>query len=328
MSKAKFAAAKELIDEKQYDSARAILKTIDHPVAREWETKLDALSPAVEAASSKDTKFFTNSTRFVIAVVLTGIFVIIILALIQRAAIGIVDSHPEIANSIISTTNGQITIDSTSTAAAQLAPTKETVKTQAVPTFTLTSSATSTNTLTATPAPTETATPSATITNTPIPSATPLPTATPTNTITPSPTHAPFGLKENPYPPRAPGSVRDGRMQVNQFQRNQTATIKQINMFNPDPPAGGEWVIVNVTFYCDLSSSQTCNVGMMDLELTGKLGTIYTKGFAVLTSEFTGEAFGGGQVTGNVAFIVNSSDSGFIFIVNDLGNRAFFGTGG
>ena len=40
MSKAKFAAAKELIDEKKYDEARNILKTIDHPTAREWENKL------------------------------------------------------------------------------------------------------------------------------------------------------------------------------------------------------------------------------------------------------------------------------------------------
>lgn len=45
MSKAKFAAAKELIDEKKYGEARAILRTIDHPTAREWETKLDRLSP-------------------------------------------------------------------------------------------------------------------------------------------------------------------------------------------------------------------------------------------------------------------------------------------
>src|SRR5690349_15150158 len=47
MSKAKFAAAKELIDEKKYDEARAILKTIDHPAARDWETRLDKIAPPV-----------------------------------------------------------------------------------------------------------------------------------------------------------------------------------------------------------------------------------------------------------------------------------------
>ncbi len=45
MSKAKFAAAKELINEKRYIEAYDILKTIDHPVAREWEEKLFKLAP-------------------------------------------------------------------------------------------------------------------------------------------------------------------------------------------------------------------------------------------------------------------------------------------
>lgn len=45
MSKAKFTAAKELIDNKDYAGARAILKDIDHPTARAWEAKLDALAP-------------------------------------------------------------------------------------------------------------------------------------------------------------------------------------------------------------------------------------------------------------------------------------------
>lgn len=33
MSKAKFEAARELIQEKRYDEARAILKGLDHPLA-------------------------------------------------------------------------------------------------------------------------------------------------------------------------------------------------------------------------------------------------------------------------------------------------------
>lgn len=51
MSKAKFAAAKELIDSKQYSEARAILKTIDHPAARQWEDKLDRMAPAKAGGS-------------------------------------------------------------------------------------------------------------------------------------------------------------------------------------------------------------------------------------------------------------------------------------
>lgn len=45
MSRAKFEAARELIQEKCYDEARAILLTIDHPKADDWLTKLDEIAP-------------------------------------------------------------------------------------------------------------------------------------------------------------------------------------------------------------------------------------------------------------------------------------------
>lgn len=45
MSKAKMMYAKELIQAKEYDKARAVLRTVDHPAAREWEAKLDRIAP-------------------------------------------------------------------------------------------------------------------------------------------------------------------------------------------------------------------------------------------------------------------------------------------
>lgn len=45
MSKTKFLAAQELIKEKKYDEARAILTTIDHPTAERWLAKLDEIAP-------------------------------------------------------------------------------------------------------------------------------------------------------------------------------------------------------------------------------------------------------------------------------------------
>jgi len=44
MSKAKFEAARKLINEKKYDEARTILKTIDLHLARDWEARLDHIS--------------------------------------------------------------------------------------------------------------------------------------------------------------------------------------------------------------------------------------------------------------------------------------------
>lgn len=45
MSKAKFAAAKELIEEHKYQLARALLNTMDDPKAQAWLHKIDELDP-------------------------------------------------------------------------------------------------------------------------------------------------------------------------------------------------------------------------------------------------------------------------------------------
>lgn len=45
VAKGKFDAVQELVDQQDYVGARAILKTIDDPAAREWEQKIDVLQP-------------------------------------------------------------------------------------------------------------------------------------------------------------------------------------------------------------------------------------------------------------------------------------------
>lgn len=45
MSKAKLVAAKELITEKKYDEARALLRDVDDPIAKKWLAKLDEIAP-------------------------------------------------------------------------------------------------------------------------------------------------------------------------------------------------------------------------------------------------------------------------------------------
>lgn len=47
MSKAKLVAAKELIQEKRYTEARALLKTVTNPTATRWLEQLDRIDPPV-----------------------------------------------------------------------------------------------------------------------------------------------------------------------------------------------------------------------------------------------------------------------------------------
>lgn len=84
MSKAKFAAAKELIDEKKYDEARSILGTIDHPVARQWEAKIDSLSPRVSQSTKPGNSYIYNIIRVIAVVFIAVILVALILRQMQQ----------------------------------------------------------------------------------------------------------------------------------------------------------------------------------------------------------------------------------------------------
>jgi len=67
MSKAKFAAAKELIQEKHYDAARAVLQTMNDPNARQWLQKLDQIAPPfpnqIALSSKEQERFYRSQNR-------------------------------------------------------------------------------------------------------------------------------------------------------------------------------------------------------------------------------------------------------------------------
>lgn len=77
MSKAKFAAARQLIQEKKYDQAREILKTINHPTAKEWLQKLDRISPPFR--KSHHPKLVFSLVFFGVLVLTVALIAIVIL---------------------------------------------------------------------------------------------------------------------------------------------------------------------------------------------------------------------------------------------------------
>jgi len=75
VAKGKFDAVQELVDKHDYVGARAVLKTIDDPMAREWESKIDALNPP-HVLSNRTAHLIIT----VIAFAVGGIALIIVLA--------------------------------------------------------------------------------------------------------------------------------------------------------------------------------------------------------------------------------------------------------
>src|SRR4051794_21175321 len=76
VSKAKFDAVQELVDKQDYVGARAILKGINDPTAREWERKIDALNPPHKLSNRSAHLIIT-----VVAFAIGGIALIVIFAI-------------------------------------------------------------------------------------------------------------------------------------------------------------------------------------------------------------------------------------------------------
>lgn len=76
--------AKALINEKRYDEARKILEKVDHPTAREWLTKLDAIAPKGTAPARAKPGMQKQSTtptrggrRSILPLLIAGIIVLL-----------------------------------------------------------------------------------------------------------------------------------------------------------------------------------------------------------------------------------------------------------
>lgn len=264
MSKAKFDAAKELIEQKNYAAARAVLNSIDHPTAREWLIKLDRLDPPppsfpiipdpgygkvapLEIRDNRQTAKGRNTCGMTLAVLILAGFIYFF-------------THPSPVN------------NSQSVAATAPGDSNNAVKATAG-------------------------------------------------------TSVPDGSRGNPFALGQTGAIRDGRFQVNGIKRDQSAAVHKMNMFNTEPKAGQEWVLVDATFYCDLKADETCNTTVMQFDLAGDMGEVYdTLLVTVLDNKLDGEVFGGGHKQGVIGFIINSADKNLLLAVNDLGSRTFFRT--
>ena len=169
MSKAKFAAARELIREKRYDEARTILQTIDHPKAQEWEWRLDDLEAKGKPSGKKrvvvvqQKKGGRGCFRTLVYIFIAGVVVSVVLASLVPSQ----DSNDEVSS-----------LPTTVTDILEALVVEVTIVESPLPITTTLPTATATTTASATV--TETPLPTATITDTPLPTEIPLPTNTPT----------------------------------------------------------------------------------------------------------------------------------------------------
>lgn len=171
------------------------------------------------------------------------------------------------------------------------------------------------------PSPTSTKTPvpTATYTPSPVPTATtppdvpvptgPGPASSPTPYIAPTPSGS--GIPLNTF-----AGVTGGRAMVISAARPATAAINEIGATAPNPPAGSEWVLVEVLAECNDSA---CTLARQPLRVLGSSGQVYDP-----APTFQSDVkFGPGMVVnrqawGYQAFLVPSSEQSVRLVIQGV----------
>lgn len=171
--------------------------------------------------------------------------------------------------------------------------------------------------------------PSPTSTKTPVPTATYTPSPVPTATTPPDvPVPTGPGPASSPTPYTAPtpsgsgiplntfAGVTGGRAMVISAARPATAAITEIGATAPNPPAGSEWVLVEVLAECNDSA---CALAQQPLRVLGSSGQVYDP-----APTFQSDVkFGPGmvvnrQVWGYQAFLVPSSEQSVRLVIQGV----------
>lgn len=137
---------------------------------------------------------------------------------------------------------------------------------------------------------------------------------------------APLGSRANPLPFGAEFSLVGGRLRVNELQRDMTLAVEAMNSFNRDPGLGEEWIIVNLSFTCDLPADQSCDTNNMLFVIEGEAKVYSSSLMPILDSPLTGLVPGGQQRNGNIGFIVQQTDPALLLVADDAITRVYFQT--
>jgi len=141
----------------------------------------------------------------------------------------------------------------------------------------------------------------------------------------------PANTRANPLPFATPHEVGDTHIRVNALYRDMTDEVLAMNILNPRPDPGDEWLLVNVTMTCDRPPDVTCSTFGYNFDLVGRLGEIYDQPFvSLIYDKFEGEVFGGTSLSGNLGYLVAQADRDFVLLFdNPFDNVAplYFATG-
>jgi len=154
-------------------------------------------------------------------------------------------------------------------------------------------------------------------TDTPVPVATPiLPAATAIPPV-PTPTPAPVGMTRDRPAPAGQLVVADNEIEVTvlKLERDAWARIHGMNLFNPEPGEGMEYILATLRVTNLGDPAKTKSISSLHFRAVGDKGVIYDSPLmVVLEKELSVELFGGGTSEGQLALEVGQGEGNLVLI--------------
>lgn len=118
------------------------------------------------------------------------------------------------------------------------------------------------------------------------------------------------GAFRDPFRFGVNGNIDDGMaLKVVGVLRPADTIIRGYNMFNDRPSSTQEYVIVKVEVFCLEDGTSSCSTNYFDYKLVGKNGVVYDFASVVNDNDLDVELFPGASGTGDLVFLIDSSDT-------------------
>jgi hypothetical protein len=157
------------------------------------------------------------------------------------------------------------------------------------------------------------------------------PTKTSVPTRTPRPTSTPVlgATRDNPVPIGLSVNLGNMTVTITNVTRPADGIVESGNMFNAEPEANQEYLMIEMQVICNKSSSDKCYFSPYDFKAVGLDGNlrdpeIFIAGVDGMLE--TGEFFGGGIMEGKIFYLVAQGDDAVVIYYEPLfSDGIFFG---
>jgi len=128
--------------------------------------------------------------------------------------------------------------------------------------------------------------------------------------------------RNNPAPPGSEVTIDNMTFVVLDSTRPVDALVAEGNMFNPEPEAGNEYVMITISVTCEKAEDETCTIGpMWDMALVGSAGVTHDVEWAIAgvdgQLEQT-EFYGGATASGSLIFEVGQGETDLVLRYQSL----------